>query len=51
MNKINLEPGRKYRGSGWVNQYGEMFFRPEQKGGKSSFHKLSSTLKNERKKP
>ena len=34
MNKINLEPGRKYRGSGWVNQYGEMFFRPEQKGAK-----------------
>lgn len=34
MNKLTLEPGRKYRGSGWVNEYGELHFRPEQKGSK-----------------
>lgn len=34
MKKINLEPGRKYRGTGWINEYGEMQFRPEQKGTK-----------------
>lgn len=34
MNKLTLEPGRKYRGSGWVNEYGEIHFRPEQKGSK-----------------
>ena len=36
MKKIKLEPGRKYRGTAWVNEYGEIQFRPEQKGSKPS---------------
>lgn len=34
MNELQLEPGKKYRGTGWVNKYGEMHFRPQQKGSK-----------------
>ena len=34
MNKLQMEPGRKYRGSAWINEYGEIQFRPEQKGTK-----------------
>jgi len=34
MKKITLEPGKKYRGTAWVNEYGEIQFRPEQKGTK-----------------
>lgn len=34
MQKQTLQVGRKYRGSGWVNEYGELHFRPEQKGTK-----------------
>lgn len=34
MNEIKMEPGRKYRGSAWINKYGEIQFRPEQKGSK-----------------
>ena len=40
MNKLTLEPGRKYRGSAWVNEYGEVQFRPEQKGTKLGNMKL-----------
>lgn len=31
---MELTPGRKYRGSGWVNEYGEVHFRPQQTGTK-----------------
>lgn len=40
MKKIKMEPGRKYRGSAWVNEYGEIQFRPEQKGSKPTNLKL-----------
>ena len=40
MNKITLEPGRKYRGTAWINEYGEIQFRPEQKGTKPSNMKI-----------
>lgn len=40
MNKLQLEPGRKYRGSAWLNEYGEIQFRPEQKGSKPGNLKL-----------
>ncbi len=36
MKKINLEPGVKYRGTGWINEYGEFQFTPQQKGSKPS---------------
>lgn len=36
MNQLRLEPGKKYRGTAWVNNYGEIQFRPEQKGTKPS---------------
>lgn len=36
MNRLKLEPGKKYRGTAWVNEYGEIQFRPEQKGTKPS---------------
>lgn len=32
MQKMDFEPGVHYRGSLWVNEYGEMNFRAEQKG-------------------
>lgn len=34
MNKLELKPGRRYRGSFWLNEYGEIQVRPEQKGTK-----------------
>ena len=40
MNKMNLEPGVKYRGTGWVNEYGEFQFQPEQKGSKPNNLKI-----------
>ena len=40
MNKMNLEPGVKYRGTGWLNEYGEFQFQPEQKGSKPSNLKI-----------
>lgn len=30
MKEMTLEPDRKYRGSAWVNAYGEIQFRPYQ---------------------
>lgn len=29
--KMNLEPGKKYKGVGWVNEYGQHFFEAYQK--------------------
>ena len=45
MQQLKLEPGRKYRGSAWVNSYGELHFRPEQKGSKPS--NLSIVMEHE----
>lgn len=33
--KVKLEPGKTYRGSAWVNEYGEVHFTPWQQGSKS----------------
>ena len=40
MNKMNLEPGVKYRGTGWINEYGEFQFQREKKGSKASNLKI-----------
>lgn len=40
MNKITLEPGRRYKGTFWVNEYGEFQCRPEQKGTKPGNFKI-----------
>ena len=32
--KLSLEPGRHYKGTFWLNEYGEIQVRPEQKGSK-----------------
>lgn len=40
MEKITLEPGRKYKGSFWLNEYGEIQVRPEQKGTRPGNFKL-----------
>lgn len=32
--KKNLEPGTRYRGWGWVNEYGEFEFSPEDTGAR-----------------
>ena len=40
MNKMSLKPGVKYRGTGWVNEYGEFQFTPEQKGSRPSNLKI-----------
>lgn len=40
MNKVTLEPGRKYKGTFWVNEYGEIQVRPEQKGSRPGNLKL-----------
>ena len=37
---MNLEPGVKYRGTGWLNEYGEFQFQPEQKGSKPNNLKI-----------
>ena len=40
LQELKIEEGRKYRGSAWVNRYGEMHFRPEQKGSKPGNYHL-----------
>jgi hypothetical protein len=40
MNKMSLEPGVRYRGTGWINEYGEFQFQPEQKGSRPSNLKI-----------
>lgn len=45
---MNLEVGKKYRGWGYLNAYGEMMFTPEQKGvnaGKSKLIKETDSYK------
>ena len=37
---MSLEPGVRYRGTGWINEYGEFQFQPEQKGSKPSNLKI-----------
>lgn len=38
--KIELIPGKKYRGTGCLNEYGEFDFTPENKGSKPNNMKL-----------
>lgn len=38
--RLNLEPGVKYRGYGYVNDFGEFEFIPEQKGINKGKRKL-----------
>lgn len=38
--KLNLEPGRKYRGSAWINEYGQFEFMPERKGSRPGNYRL-----------
>lgn len=40
MNKFQLQPGVKYRGTAWINEYGEFQFIPQQKGSKPSNFKV-----------
>lgn len=42
LNKITLVPGQKYKGTFWVNEYGEIQVRPEQKGTRPGNLKLVS---------
>lgn len=53
--KLMLVPGKKYRGSFWVNEYGEIQVSPEQKGTNPQglklvhegiFHKLFTSKNN-----
>lgn len=37
---MRLEPGRKYKGVGWVNEYGQHFFEAYQSGEKPNNMKL-----------
>lgn len=32
MQKLTMEPGKHYEGSAWINEFGELHFRPRQKG-------------------
>lgn len=34
--KITMEPGVHYRGSAWINEFGEIHFQPENKGSRPS---------------
>lgn len=38
--KLTLEPGRKYKGVGWVNEYGQSFFEAYQKSDSPNSMKL-----------
>lgn len=40
MQKLDLKPGVKVRGWGYLNEYGEMHFQPEKKGSRPSSKKL-----------
>lgn len=40
MIEQTLEKGRKYRGTFWLNEFGEIHVRPEQKGTKPGNMKL-----------
>lgn len=40
MQKIDLEPGKKYKGYACINEYGEMQFTPEQTGSRKGKIKL-----------
>lgn len=39
-NKMKLIPGTKYKGVGWVNEYGQTYFEAYQKGEKPNNMKL-----------
>lgn len=39
MDKKNLEPGKRYRGYGFVNEYGEFQFVPEDTGSRAGREK------------
>lgn len=44
MKKMNFEVGKKYRGYGFINEYGEFEFKPEQTGAnKGKVTQLRST--------
>ena len=52
MQRLQLEPGKKYRGSFWINEFGEFHCNPEQKGqnptgmnlvSEGALHKLFTT--------
>lgn len=34
--KLTMEPGVRYRGTAWINEFGEIHFSPEQKGSRPS---------------
>lgn len=38
--RMNLEVGKKYRGYGYLNEFGEFEFTPEQKGARQGQRKL-----------
>lgn len=38
--KMKLIPGQKYKGTGWVNEYGQTYFEAYQKGEKPNNMKL-----------
>lgn len=38
--KIIMEPGKKYRGYGYINEYGEMHFEPTQQGASPNNMKI-----------
>lgn len=41
--KIVMEPGVRYRGSAWINEFGEIHFCPEQKGTRPTNMKIVYT--------
>lgn len=38
--KLTLEPGKKYKGVGFINEYGEMQFTPYQQGTRTNALKI-----------
>lgn len=44
--KMALEPGKKYKGVGWVNEYGQHFFEAYQSGENQNYMKLIKETKD-----
>lgn len=44
--KLTLEPGKKYKGVGFVNEYGEMQFTPYQQGTRNNALKVVTEGQN-----
>lgn len=46
MKKLQLEPGKKYRGYAFLNEFGQFDFTPENTGAKAGAYKVIRSTEN-----